>query len=245
MFWQQWSGTNSIGYYAPQLFQTVGVTGGNTSLFTTGIYGIVKVVATGAFLIIGIDKIGRRWSLIVGAVWMCAMMFVLGGVLVTYPPDPDNNGGGISSASIAMIVMIYLYVIGYSASWGPVPWVYISEIFPTRLRAYGVGCGSATQWLFNFVVTYVTPAAISNIGWQTFIMFGVFCVAMGVWVFLCVRETKARSLEEMDILFERVFAFGSLRDIEAANAAKASFDGPESADPKQGEAVEIENRATR
>lgn len=245
MFWQQWSGTNSIGYYAPQLFQTVGVTGGNTSLFTTGIYGIVKVVATGCFLIIGIDKIGRRWSLIVGAVWMCAMMFVLGGVLVTYPPDPNNSGGGISSASIAMIVMIYLYVIGYSASWGPVPWVYISEIFPTRLRAYGVGCGSATQWLFNFVVTYVTPAAISNIGWQTFIMFGVFCFAMGVWVFLFVRETKGRSLEEMDILFERVFAFGSLRDIESANVAKASFEGPDSADPKQGEAVEIENRAAR
>ena len=68
---------------------------------------------------------------------------------------------------------------------------------------------------------------------------------MGVWVFLFVRETKARSLEEMDILFERVFAFGNLRDIESANVAKKSFDGPGSAEPKQGEAVEIENRAVR
>lgn len=214
MFWQQFSGTNSIGYYAPQLFQTVGVTGGNTSLFTTGIYGVVKVVATGIFLIIGIDKIGRRWSLIIGGWWMSAIMFVLGAVLVSKPPDPDSTGGGISSASLAMVVMIYLYVIGYSASWGPIPWVYVSEIFPTRLRAYGVGLGSATQWLFNFVITYITPAAISNIGWRTFIMFGIFCFAMGVWVFLFVRETKARSLEEMDILFERTFAFGYLRDIE-------------------------------
>ncbi|KAJ6022820.1 uncharacterized protein N7446_013172 [Penicillium canescens] len=244
MFWQQWTGTNSIGYYAPQLFQTVGVSGGNTSLFTTGIYGIVKVVATGVFLLIGIDKVGRRWSLIVGAIWMCTMMFILGGVLVSYPPDPDS-AGGISSASLAMIVMIYLYVIGYSASWGPIPWVYISEIFPTRLRAYGVGCGSATQWLFNFVVTYVTPAAISNLGWQTFIMFGVFCVAMAMWVFLIVRETKGRSLEEMDVLFEKFHSFGSLRDIETPYETKLSFDGAATSDHNEVQTDETKDRATK
>ncbi|QKX52980.1 uncharacterized protein TRUGW13939_00051 [Talaromyces rugulosus] len=244
MFWQQWTGTNSIGYYAPQLFETVGVSGGNTSLFTTGIYGIVKVIATGVFLLAGIDKIGRRWSLIAGAVWMCSMMFILGALLASYPPDPDGSGG-ISSASIAMIVMIYLYVIGYSASWGPIPWVYISEIFPTRIRAYGVGWGSATQWLFNFVVTYITPSAIGNIGWHTFIMFGVFCAAMAVWVFVAVRETKGRSLEEMGVLFEKFHAFGSLRDIEATNATKVCLDGADTSDHKEVQATGIENRTTR
>lgn len=108
MFWQQFSGTNSTGYYAPQLFQTIGVTGGNTSLFTTDIYGIVKVVATGIFLLIGIDEVGRRWSLVVGGWWMSAVMFVLGAVLVSKPRDPNADGsGGISSASLAMVVMIY------------------------------------------------------------------------------------------------------------------------------------------
>ncbi|KAJ5499085.1 Major facilitator superfamily domain general substrate transporter [Penicillium expansum] len=240
MFWQQWTGTNSIGYYAPQLFQTVGVAGGSTSLFTTGIYGIVKVVTTGIFLIIG-------WSAVVSYCWgdldvhddvhpgWCS------GIL---SPDPSGNGG-ISSASLAMIVMIYFYVIGYSASWGPIPWVYISEIFPTRLRAYGVGCGSATQWLFNFVVTYVTPAAIGNLGWRTFIMFGCFCFAMAFWVFLVVRETKGRSLEEMDVLFEKFHAFGRLRDIETANEGKLSFDGAITSDHKEVQGVEAEDRATR
>ncbi|CAI7606843.1 uncharacterized protein N7487_005673 [Penicillium crustosum] len=244
MFWQQWTGTNSIGYYAPQLFQTVGVAGGNTSLFTTGIYGIVKVVTTGIFLIIGIDKVGRRWSLIAGAIWMSTMMFILGGVLVSYPPDPSRSSG-VSSASLAMIVMIYFYVIGYSASWGPIPWVYISEIFPTRLRAYGVASGSATQWLFNFVVTYVTPAAIGNLGWRTFIMFGCFCFVMAFWVFLFVRETKGRSLEEMDVLFEKFHAFGKLRDIETANERKLSYDDAVTSDHKEVQGVEIEDRATR
>lgn len=79
-----------------------------------------------------------------------------------------------------------------------------AKIFPTRLRAYGVGLGATSQWLFNFVITEITPKAINNIGWRTFIMFAVFCVAMGVFVLLLAKETKGRSLEEMDVLFGAV-----------------------------------------
>lgn len=149
-----------LGYYAPQIFQTIGVSKSNASLFATGIYGTVKVITTGIFLIFGIDFIGRKYSLMGGAAWMAAMMFIIGAVLATYPSNPDADS--VSSPSIAMVAMIYLYVIGYSASWGPVPWVYLSEIFPTRLRSYGVGMGSATQWLFNFVITKITPEAINR-----------------------------------------------------------------------------------
>ncbi|KAG2420040.1 hypothetical protein HFD88_004838 [Aspergillus terreus] len=202
MLGQQFSGTNSIGYYAPQIFQTVGLSATNASLFATGVYGTVKVVATGIFLLVGIDRWGRKKSLIGGAAAMASLMFIIGAVLATHPPDTDATG--VSSASIAMVVMIYLYVISYSASLGPTPWVYLSEIFPTRLRAYGVGLGATTQWLFNFVVTEFTPHAIHNIGWRTFIMFGVFCVAVGVFIFFCAKETKGRTLEEMDVLFGAV-----------------------------------------
>jgi len=201
MFWQQFSGTNSIGYYAPQIFQTVGVSKTNSSLFATGVYGTVKVVTTAIFLLIGIDKLGRRKSLMFGAAWMMTMMFIIGAVLVTHPPTNVNT---VSPASIAMVVMIYLYVIGYSASWGPIPWVYLSEIFPTRLRSYGVGMGAATQWLFNFCITEITPRAVAHIKWRTFLMFGIFCMSMGIWVFFFIKETKGRTLEDMDILFGTV-----------------------------------------
>lgn len=153
----------------------------------------VKVVTTAIFLVIGIEKLGRKSPLVGGALWMMAMMFIIGALLTSYPPNPKSTT--VSPASIAMAVMIYLYVIGYSASWGPVPWVYVSEIFPTRLRAYGVGTASATQWLFNFCVTKFTPAAINNIGWKTFIMFGVFCFANACFAFFFVRETKGITLE--------------------------------------------------
>lgn len=147
----------------------------NASLFATGVYGTVKVVATGLFLLIGIDRFGRKKSLLAGAAWMASMMFIIGAVLATHPPD--TKATSVSKASTAMVAMIYLYVIGYSASWGPVPWVYLGEIFPTRLRAYGVGMGAATQWLFNFVITKITPEAVNHIGWRTFLMFGIFVSA--------------------------------------------------------------------
>jgi sugar porter (SP) family MFS transporter len=126
MFWQQFSGTNSIGYYAPQIFASVGLSATNSSLFATGIYGTVKVVATAIFLIIGIDRWGRKKSLIGGAAWMSSMMFIIGAVLATHPPNAKATS--VSSASIGMVTMIYLYVIGYSASWGPTPWVYLGEV---------------------------------------------------------------------------------------------------------------------
>ncbi|KAF2814490.1 quinate permease [Mytilinidion resinicola] len=218
MFWQQFSGTNSIGYYAPQIFQTVGVSKSSASLFATGVYGTVKVVTTGLFLILGIDRFGRRKSLLAGAAWMATMMFIIGAVLATHPPVVKSDT--VSSASIAMVVMIYLYVIGYSASWGPVPWVYLSEIFPTRLRAYGVGMGAATQWLFNFVITKITPEAVNHIGWRTFLMFGIFCMSMGIFAFFFIKETRRLKLEDMDILFGRVTAEQRAEDVERTLAVE-------------------------
>lgn len=135
MFWQQFSGTNSIGYYAPQIFQTVGLGSTTSSLFATGLYGTAKVVATAIFLWIGIDKWGRKNSLIGGAAWMASMMFIIGGILATNPADSGGDAA-VSPASMAMVVMIYFYAIGYSASWGPTPWVYLGEVRPNSLSGY-------------------------------------------------------------------------------------------------------------
>lgn len=88
------------------------------------------------------------------------------------------------------------------------------QIFPTRLRAYGVGLGASTQWLFNFVITEVTPNAVHHIGWRTFLMFGIFCVAMGVFVTFFLKETKGRTLEDMDVLFGAVNEEQKRADVE-------------------------------
>jgi len=232
---QQFSGTNSIGYYAPQIFQTVGISKTNSSLFATGVYGTVKVCATGLFLLVGIDKIGRRNSLLGGAAWMAVCMFIIGGVLHNKPPNLAKPNV-VAPASIAMVVMIYLFVIGYSASWGPIPWVYVSEIFPTRLRSYGVGFAAATQWLFNFAVTYLTPSAINHIGWRIFLMFGIFSAANFFFVFFFIKETKGRTLEDMDVLFGTVDA-----EVRAADIERVLHKGAQDDDAKAPEAGTVEH----
>jgi hypothetical protein len=75
---------------------------------------------------------------------------------------------------------------------------------------------AATQWLFNFVITKVTPSAINSIGWRTFLMFAIFCLAMAVFVWVFVPETKQLTLEEIDLVFGVVDAETRAKDIENA-----------------------------
>ncbi|KAL3296767.1 General substrate transporter [Colletotrichum asianum] len=186
---------------------TVGVSSADASLFATGIYGIVKLIFTAVSLLFVIDKIGRRWAHTLGGLWMYVAYSGNGWVCHDVYPrcrardSPPEDGKAVSSASIAMCVLIYLYVIAYTGSWGPGPWIYAGESFPTHLRSYGVAFAAATQWLFNFIVTRVTPQTIYGIGWKTFIIFAVFCLAMSIFTFFFMKETKGMSLEQVDILF--------------------------------------------
>lgn len=90
------------------------------------------------------------------------------------------------------------------------------QIFPNRLREYGVGLAATTQWLFNFVITEFTPAAVNHIGWRTFLMFGIFCYANGVFIFFFIKETKGRTLEDMDVLFGMISEDQRKADIDYA-----------------------------
>lgn len=74
----------------------------------------------------------------------------------------------------------------------------MSEIFPSRIREAGIAIGTSTQWLFNFVFSQATPHAVQNLGWKTFVMFAVFNFALVVFVWFFIKETKGKSLEEME-----------------------------------------------
>lgn len=96
---------------------------------------------------------------------------------------------------------ILLPITDRTAGWGPLPWVYVSDIFPTRTRHYGLALASASQWLWNFVVTKVTPTIQLNLGYKMFFLFASINIG-GMLVFSYILpETKGRSLEEMDIIF--------------------------------------------
>ncbi|KZT29991.1 general substrate transporter [Neolentinus lepideus HHB14362 ss-1] len=215
---QQWSGQNSVSYYAPQIFQSIGYTGTANSLLASGIYGIVKVVATALFVFLLVESLGRKLSLVISSFGMGVLFFILGSILKTHPPPTDGSTDP-PVASKAMAAMLYIYVCFYSMGWGPLPWVYVSDIFPTRTRHYGLACASASQWLWNFVVSKVTPTLVTDLGYKIFLMFATINIAgMGVFSLL-IPETKGRSLEEMDVIFGSVSADKRRADIERQERA--------------------------
>ncbi|KAI5918661.1 putative MFS sugar transporter [Camillea tinctor] len=192
----QLTGNTSLAYYAPQVFTAVGA--GDQSLLISGFFGVVKVVSCLFFLLFLVERIGRRGSLLGGAFLMGAYMLIIACLTATHPP---RIGQSLTSTGAASIAMIYLEAMSYNISWGPVPWLYMSEIFPSRIREAGVAVGTATQWLFNFVFSQITPHAINNIGWRTFLMFCIFNWALVIFAWLFIKETKGKSLEEMEALF--------------------------------------------
>ncbi|KAF9068739.1 general substrate transporter [Rhodocollybia butyracea] len=196
---QQWSGQNSVSYYAPQIFASIGFTGNKNSLLASG------VVATSLFIFFGVEWIGRRWSLFISAMGMGIMFFIIGALIKTHPPPAASANTVVATippASRAMAAMLYIYVVFYSMGWGPLPWGdYVSDIFNTRTRHYGLAVASASQWLWNFVVSHQTLLIEQELRFKFFFMFAAVNIGgMGVFSLL-IPETKGRSLEEMDIIF--------------------------------------------
>ncbi|KAJ7717295.1 general substrate transporter [Mycena metata] len=202
-FLQQWGGQNSVGYYAPQIFASIGYIGPKQSLLASGIYGVCKVVATTIFVLLFVDSLGRKLSLFISALGMGGFFFIIGALLKEFPPPASSAVANPhpAPASKAMAAMLYLYVCFYSMGWGPLPWVYAADIFPTRTRHYGLAVASGSQWLWNFVVAKVTPGMITTLGYKIFLMFATINVGAMATFSLIIPETKGRSLEDMDIIF--------------------------------------------
>ncbi|KAL6366211.1 hypothetical protein LRP88_00308 [Fusarium phalaenopsidis] len=201
MICQQMTGVNAVNYYAPQIFGNLGMTGTETSLFATGVYGVVKVVGCAIFLVFAADSLGRRRSLLWTSAAQAVVMFIIG---IYGRVEPPVAGKSISPFGYVAITCIYLWAAFYQFGWGPCCWILVSEIPTARLRSMNVALGAATQWLFNFIIarTVLTmQQTMGEAGYGMFFMFGSFCVLMGTFVWFFVPETKGLSLEKMDELF--------------------------------------------
>jgi sugar porter (SP) family MFS transporter len=201
MVCQQMTGVNAINYYAPQIFNNLGMTGTQSSLFATGIYGVVKTAGIVLFLLFVADSIGRRRSLIYTSAMMGIVMYIVGIYGRVQPPIKDEP---VTPFGYVAITCIYLWAAIFQFGWGPCCWILVSEIPTARLRALNVALAAATQWLFNFIIarTVLTmQQTMGTAGYAMFFMFGSFNFIMGVFVFFFVPETKGISLEKMDSLF--------------------------------------------
>jgi MFS family permease len=192
---QQATGATAFAYFGPQYFKLL-VGDGSKDLLLTAIFGAVKVAACGVFVLFLSDRFGRRKVLIAGAACMASCQITCAAV-VAHHPAPESGHPGVTSSGIATVALIYLFVIAYNLSWGPLPWPYVSEIFPTRIREPGIAIGVGSQWLFNFVFSISTPYMITNMGWGTFLLWGLFDAVIAVGTFFFLRETQGLSLEDI------------------------------------------------
>ena len=183
-FFNQLSGINAILYFAPRIFELTGLQSQAALLQSVGI-GVTNLVFTFAGLWL-IDRLGRKTLLYIGSVGyivslgLCAWAF-------------HNKFYGIVPACI------FAFIAAHAVGQGAVIWVFISEIFPNRQRAFGQSLGSFTHWIFAALLTLYFPSMVARL--EPSVVFGFFCFMMCLhllWVWLMVPETKGRSLETIE-----------------------------------------------
>ncbi len=191
---QQFVGINVVLYYAPEIFKSMG-SGTDTALLQTIIVGAVNLIFT-VLAIQTVDKVGRKPLMIIGAIGMAVSMFALGTAFF------------IGSLGLFTLICMLVYVAAFAMSWGPVAWVLLSEIFPNEIRGKALAVAVAAQWISNYLVSWTFPMMDKNSyllekfnhGFAYWIYgFMGLLAAFFVWKF--IPETKAKTLEEMNNLW--------------------------------------------
>ncbi|KAM0754727.1 quinate permease [Meredithblackwellia eburnea MCA 4105] len=198
---QNGTGINAINYYSPTIFKSIGITGTSTSLFTTGIFGVIKTVGALIWAFLIIDRFGRRGVLLVGSIGGAVGMAAIGAYIKIEQPA-KHPSATLPPSGAAALFFFYLWTIFYAVSWNGTPWVVCSETFPGAVRTVTQMCAAASNWLWNFVISRATPTMFLKMqnGGVYFFFMTMMVLSVPFIVFL-LPETKNIPLEEMDRLF--------------------------------------------
>ncbi len=187
----QLSGINAILYYAPEVMKEAGASKDDAYLMSVAV-GIMNLIATMAALTV-IDKIGRRSLMIVGSIGYLLSLGFLTGVMFMY------EGHFNPTSSLLVLVGLLFFIAAHAFGQGSVIWVFISEIFPNKVRGTGQSFGSLTHWVFAAVTTYAFPTIIGKLGGGfAFLIFFICMCGQLFWVLKMMPETKGVPLEEME-----------------------------------------------
>ncbi|NKZ04171.1 sugar porter family MFS transporter [Actinomadura latina] len=194
---QQFVGINVIFYYSTSLWQAVGFSE-NDAMLTSVINSVVNVAFTLVAIAL-VDRIGRRPLLLSGAAGMAVSLGALAVCFGTAPVVDGEPSLGSVAGPVALVAA-NVFVASFAATWGPVVWVMLGEMFNNFLRASALAVAAAAQWIANWIVTTTFPG-IS--GFSLALAYGIytaFSVLAFLFVLRAVPETKGRELEDMDQL---------------------------------------------
>lgn len=181
---QQFSGINTILYYAPTIMEETGLSASN-AIFYSVFIGVINVAMTVVSTRL-VDRVGRRPLLLISLAGMAASIGLLG---VAFALD---------WSPVITLMFMLLYIVAFAIGMGPVFWVLLGEIFPTSERAEGSSAGATVNWTANFVVSLVFLPLLAAVGEAvTFWIFAVVCLLGVAFVTKWVPETRGRHVEEI------------------------------------------------
>ena len=189
-FFNQLSGINFVLYYAPEILERAGLAA-QESLFSSISIGIVNLIFTfiGVWLI---DRLGRKQLMKIGSIGYIISLGMVGWCFYT------------GASSILLLTFILIFIASHAIGQGAVIWVFISEIFPNKVRAFGQSWGTGTHWIFAAIITLITPIFLDadkgifkDNPWPIFIFFAGMMVLQLLFVLFMMPETKGVSLEEL------------------------------------------------
>jgi sugar porter (SP) family MFS transporter len=192
---QQFVGINVIFYYSTTLWQAVGFDESQAFTVST-ITSITNVVVT--FIAIAlVDKVGRRPMLLIGSAGMTVTLALMA-IAFTQSTGSGENITLPGAWGVVALVSANLFVVFFGATWGPLVWVLLGEMFPNRIRAAALGVAAAMQWIANFAITMTFPPLLDAFGASIpYFMYAIFAALSFFFVLGKVEETKGKELEDM------------------------------------------------
>ncbi|USD23914.1 sugar porter family MFS transporter [Flagellimonas marinaquae] len=195
-FFNQLSGINFVLYYAPEILERAGLASGE-SLFSSISIGVINLIFTFVGISL-IDKLGRKQLMYIGSIGYIISLAMVGWCFYS------------GASSVLLLTFILVFIASHAVGQGAVVWVFISEIFPNKVRSYGQSWGTSTHWVFAALITLLTPTFLdAEIGifkenpWPIFIFFAFMMVLQLLWVIFMMPETKGITLEDLAKLLSK------------------------------------------
>ncbi len=185
----QLSGINAVMYYAPRIFQMAGA-GQNAALLQAVAVGGTNLVFTIVAMFI-IDRVGRKKLMLAGSVGYIISLATVAWAFYTYGTDFTDAG------ALVVLISLLVFIASHAFGQGSVIWVFISEIFPNRVRARGQALGSFTHWSMAAIISWTFPVIAKLSGGHAFAFYCGMMVLQLVWGLTVMAETKGVPLEKI------------------------------------------------
>lgn len=195
---QQLTGMNSILFYAPVIFQSLGFSS-NVSLYSSVITNGALVVAT--LISMGlVDKFGRRKFFLEAGTEMIICLIIVAITLALRFGQGKEIPKGIG---VLLVIVIFIFVLAYGRSWGPLGWLVPSELFPLETRSAGQSMVVCVNMIFTTLIAQCFLVSLCHLRYGIFLLFAALIMIMSAFIFFLLPETKQVPIEEIYLLFEK------------------------------------------